>query len=329
MECVTSRLKYNYFEVLSGMEKSMRRGNPNTDEGLKIIKDGCFFASEINHDGKSDSLWRTWIRYSDQDIGLSDPYLGLWLVNRYKLWKKFIKSNSIKPLISHKNLESAKFLMETCYVVMSSFKSRLSTSATEVAKIFNDFREEELIEAGIDEEIKKLKKNIEAGLELKSLVSASHIYGLLSLPSDMLILREIFIIISKIEGVNKKLIMGRFEMMKINNWEQVHFTSAILIAIRNPVSYPIIIPPQKTVDNLVKNLYIDFPCTIPIEPHMLDKKKNKTFEFLFDEASRLENKGNISDPYSGATRFYFIETEDKKIPHLQVYNKFRNRVQLK
>lgn len=334
MEPLTSRLKLNYSAVVLEMQKSLRRGNPNTKEGIKAIENGCFCASELiypfaqnersdsiqksNYNGKSNSIWKKWMIYADEDIGLADPYIGVWLIDRYIL---FLQKDGI---------DSHNFLMETCYVMMTSFKSRLCESASHISKmLYTSKYLKDIPELNINIFIDHIKNN----REVKSLIEAYSIFQILDLPSDEKIMENIFTTISNLDGVNSELVMNRFELMRISGWKFLHFVSATLIAVRKPKIFPILIPSCDVIEKIIKKCYTSEHYFLSsIHMNKFQSPSNFKYEKFYEEDAHIENKGETQecqDDYTLAARCFLIEIKDKQNPFISAFNKARQLVIIK
>lgn len=76
---------FNYFEVLSALQKSIRQNNE---------KEAIYWANEIFISGKEEALWKRLFIICSEDIGIANPNLPAQIWALYEMYKVIKKSDT-------------------------------------------------------------------------------------------------------------------------------------------------------------------------------------------------------------------------------------------
>lgn len=122
---ITTENGYDFFEISSAMQKSIRRGME--DEAL-------FWAVELYNSGYSEYVWKRLRIMSSEDIGLAEPVISSEIWALYSMFKEQAKKKE------DKNEPQRLFLTHAVLLLCRSRKSRLIDSALLWAWLTHKFR---------------------------------------------------------------------------------------------------------------------------------------------------------------------------------------------
>ena len=108
---ILTRKEYDFFEVSSAFQKSIRRG---------VEKNALFFGTELAGSGYAQYLWKRMMIISSEDIGLANPNCAVQIQALYQNWL----------VISAKNHEEAIIpIVNAILLLCRSEKSRIVDNA--------------------------------------------------------------------------------------------------------------------------------------------------------------------------------------------------------
>ena len=108
---LTTRKGYDFFEVSSAFQKSVRRG---------VEHDALFFGTELAGSGYANYLWKRMFVIVSEDIGLANDQILLQIQALHNSWK----------IISDKNIEEGQIpIVHAILLLVRSPKSRIVDNA--------------------------------------------------------------------------------------------------------------------------------------------------------------------------------------------------------
>ena len=74
---------YDFYEVLSAMQKTLRRG---------LEKEALFWATELSLSNYAPHAWTRFLIIASEDVGMADPYVCVQIRSLHEAWKEKTKT---------------------------------------------------------------------------------------------------------------------------------------------------------------------------------------------------------------------------------------------
>lgn len=126
---------YNFGEVTSSFQKSIRRG---------MEEDALYWAVELDKSGYGEYVWKRMRIISSEDIGLAEPFLPAVIRALYENWVQAHKKNK-----GTKYTDERLFIVHGVLLLVRAKKSRLVDHAN-IAHYLGDNPRREILDVALD-----------------------------------------------------------------------------------------------------------------------------------------------------------------------------------